>query len=190
MAEEGKETEKEPPATVPAVSVAVAVAVAVVEEAVAVVEEIVAVVVKKPFTRRTRQSATHEQRAGESLALDGELRIGGGNWHASSNNSNNTAGGDPTLAALEREHEEVTKVKNIERIYIGQWEVEAWYYSPYPEEYAYEEQLFICGFCLQEKIPISPLPHCIGTCVNMRKEVTKVKNIERIYIGQWEVEAW
>mmetsp|Transcript_18304 Transcript_18304/g.26958 ORF Transcript_18304/g.26958 Transcript_18304/m.26958 type:complete len:80 (+) Transcript_18304:363-602(+) len=62
--------------------------------------------------------------SGESLGLDGELRIGGGNWHASSNNnSNNTAGGDPTLAALEREHEEVTKVKNIERIYIGQWEV-------------------------------------------------------------------
>ena len=67
------------------------------------------------------------------------------NWHASSNNnSNNTAGGDPTLAALEREHEEVTKVKNIERIYIGQWEVEAWYYSPYPETYTYEERLFIC----------------------------------------------
>ena len=124
MAAEGKETEKEPPATVPEEAVAVA-----------VVDEVEVVVVKKPFTRRTRQSAMN---SGESLGLDGELRIGGGNWHASSNNSNNTAGGDPTLAALEREHEEVTKVKNIERIYIGQWEVRwkhGMYYSPYSEEY-------------------------------------------------------
>jgi hypothetical protein len=30
-------------------------------------------------------------------------------WHVSSQNT----GGDPTFAALEREHEEATKVKNI-----------------------------------------------------------------------------
>jgi len=50
---------------------------------------------------------------------------------------------------LEREHEEVTKVKNIERIFMGKWEVEAWYFSPYPEEYAKEERLFVCEFCLK-----------------------------------------
>ena len=93
---------------------------------------------KKPVTRRTRQATL-------GSTSEGELRIGGGNWHASSQN----AGGDPTLAALEREHEEATKVKNIEKIYMGPWEVEAWYYSPYPEEYAYEEKLFVCEFCLK-----------------------------------------
>jgi len=76
----------------------------------------------------------------------GQLQIGGGNWHASTHSH---SGGDPTLAALEREHEEVTKVKNIERIYIGSWEVEAWYFSPYPEEYSNEERLFVCEFCLK-----------------------------------------
>ncbi|GFH48383.1 histone acetyltransferase MYST1 [Chaetoceros tenuissimus] len=90
---------------------------------------------KKPVTRRTRQA---------NVNTGGEFRIGGGNWHGSSN-----AGGDPTLAALEREHEEATKVKNIEKIYMGPWEVEAWYYSPYPEEYSYEEKLFVCEFCLK-----------------------------------------
>lgn len=90
---------------------------------------------KKP-TRRTRQASLGNG--------GGDLRIGGGNWHGSDNVSN-----DPTLAALEKEHEEVTKVKNIEKIYMGPWEVEAWYYSPYPEEYAFEERLFICEFCLK-----------------------------------------
>jgi|EP00979_Chaetoceros_neogracilis_P012566 histone acetyltransferase MYST1 len=93
---------------------------------------------KKPVTRRTRQATL-------GSTTEGEFRIGGGNWHASSQN----AGGDPTLAALEREHEEATKVKNIEKIYMGCWEVEAWYYSPYPEDYATEEKLFVCEFCLK-----------------------------------------
>ena len=97
---------------------------------------------KRVVTRQTRQSKMSSN--GEAAAGGREFRIGGGNWHASSN-----AGGDPTLAALEKEHEEATKVKNIEKIYMGPWEVEAWYYSPYPEEYAYEEKLFVCEFCLK-----------------------------------------
>lgn len=34
-----------------------------------------------------------------------------------------------------REHEEFTKVKNIERIELGRYEMETWYFSPFPEEY-------------------------------------------------------
>lgn len=70
----------------------------------------------------------------------------GGNWHASNNTQ---SGGDPALAALEREHEEATKLKNIDRIIMGKWEVEAWYFSPYPDEYANEERLHVCEFCLK-----------------------------------------
>ena len=95
-------------------------------------------------TRRTRQSTSSSNNQNAN-SINNDYRIGGGNWHASSSNSSV----DPQLAALEREHEEVTKVKNIERIYMGQWEVEAWYFSPYPEEYAYQERLFICEYCLK-----------------------------------------
>jgi hypothetical protein len=34
-----------------------------------------------------------------------------------------------------REHEEFTKVKNIERIELGRFEMETWYFSPFPEEF-------------------------------------------------------
>jgi hypothetical protein len=34
-----------------------------------------------------------------------------------------------------REHEEFTKVKNIEKIELGRYEMETWYYSPFPPEY-------------------------------------------------------
>lgn len=38
--------------------------------------------------------------------------------------------------AEEKEHEEATKVKNIQKIQIGKWEMDTWYYSPFPPEYA------------------------------------------------------
>ena len=34
-----------------------------------------------------------------------------------------------------KEHEEVTKVKNVNFIQLGRHKIEAWYFSPYPAEY-------------------------------------------------------
>ena len=34
-----------------------------------------------------------------------------------------------------KEHEEFTKVKNVEIIELGKYEMETWYFSPLPEEY-------------------------------------------------------
>ncbi|XP_021947994.1 histone acetyltransferase KAT8 [Folsomia candida] len=55
---------------------------------------------------------------------------------------------DPTTAALEREHEAITKVKYIDKIQIGNYEVDTWYFSPYPEEYGRVKKLWICQYCL------------------------------------------
>ena len=43
---------------------------------------------------------------------------------------------------------EVSRVKNLDRIQMGQHEVEAWYFSPYPVELAHIPILYICEFCL------------------------------------------
>lgn len=56
---------------------------------------------------------------------------------------------DPTTAALEKEHEALTKVKYIDRIQIGRFEIDTWYFSPYPEEYGKCPKLWICEFCLK-----------------------------------------
>jgi len=56
---------------------------------------------------------------------------------------------DSKLAALEKEHEEITKVKNINIIELGRYEIDTWYFSPYPEEFAKCDKLFICEFCLK-----------------------------------------
>ncbi len=50
---------------------------------------------------------------------------------------------------LERLHEEKTKVKNIQLVELGRWEMDTWYYSPYPEEYARCHKIFLCEYCLK-----------------------------------------
>lgn len=56
---------------------------------------------------------------------------------------------DPTTAALEREHEAITKVKYVDRIQFGKFEVDAWYFSPFPDEFGKQSKLWICEFCLK-----------------------------------------
>ena len=57
--------------------------------------------------------------------------------------------GETYDAALEKEHEESTKVKNIKVIEMGRFEIDAWYFSPYPDAYAAQERLYICPFSLK-----------------------------------------
>lgn len=56
---------------------------------------------------------------------------------------------DPTTAALEKEHEQITKVKYIDKIQIGRFEIDTWYFSPYPEDYGRQSKLWICEYCLK-----------------------------------------
>nr|BAC25539.1 unnamed protein product [Mus musculus] len=56
---------------------------------------------------------------------------------------------DPTTAALEKEHEAITKVKYVDKIHIGNYEIDAWYFSPFPEDYGKQPKLWLCEYCLK-----------------------------------------
>lgn len=91
--------------------------------------------------RKLRRRSNTSVDLASSEGHNAESLLSGGNWRGGS--------GDPTLAALEREHEETTKVKNIEKIFMGGWEVECWYYSPYPDEYTVDGKLYVCEYTLK-----------------------------------------
>jgi histone acetyltransferase MYST1 len=71
---------------------------------------------------------------------------------------------DAESAALEKEHEERTKVKNIDLIQIGKFEIDTWYFSPYPEEYRHVKKLFICDYCLKYMKKASTLQRHTQSC--------------------------
>lgn len=57
--------------------------------------------------------------------------------------------GNELVASLERAREESTKVRNISTIIFGKYEIDAWYFSPYPGEYGKSDILYICANCLK-----------------------------------------
>lgn len=53
-----------------------------------------------------------------------------------------------TSGSMTQSVSEIARVKNLNRLQMGKHEVEAWYFSPYPKEYAHLPILYICEFCL------------------------------------------
>ncbi|KAJ2723217.1 Histone acetyltransferase [Coemansia sp. Benny D115] len=53
-----------------------------------------------------------------------------------------------TGGSMTQSTSEVARMKNLNIIEMGEFQVEPWYFSPYPIEYAYIPILYICEFCL------------------------------------------
>lgn len=66
---------------------------------------------------------------------------------------------------VEKEHEEITKVKYINTIQIGIYEIDTWYFSPYPDEYREQEKLYICEYCLKYMKLEKTYRYHMGECI-------------------------
>ncbi|KAJ1720101.1 Histone acetyltransferase, partial [Coemansia biformis] len=53
-----------------------------------------------------------------------------------------------TGGSMTQSTSEIARMKNLIIIEMGQFQVEPWYFSPYPIEFAYTPVLYICEFCL------------------------------------------
>merc|ERR1711998_474327 len=51
-------------------------------------------------------------------------------------------------AATQREHEAATRVKNINMVVLGKWEIHTWYFSPFPKGFSECDTLYFCEFDL------------------------------------------
>lgn len=107
-------------------------------------------------TRNKGSSASSRKRkpeedAGESAGTGvAEEQVGeGGLWPGPGRGRGRVSKAEMSQAAVEQEHEEITKVKNVQFIEMGRYEIETWYYSPFPAEYCDTERLYVCEFCLK-----------------------------------------
>ena len=53
-----------------------------------------------------------------------------------------------TSGSMTQSVSEIARVKNLNKIQMGKHELEPWYFSPYPLEYAHQDTLYICEMCL------------------------------------------
>ena len=75
---------------------------------------------------------------------------------------------DPTTAALEKERKAITKIKYINKVQFGNYEIDTWYYSPFPDEYEKESKILICEYCLKYcKLETSFRYHMVSIKLNL-----------------------
>ena len=50
---------------------------------------------------------------------------------------------------MEKEREEITKIRNIDIVHVGNYAIKTWYFSPFPEEYRDLHILHVCEYCFK-----------------------------------------
>jgi histone acetyltransferase HTATIP len=53
-----------------------------------------------------------------------------------------------TGGSMTQNQAEISRIRNIMKVQFGRFDLSPWYFSPYPEEFAQEEVMYICEFCL------------------------------------------
>ncbi|KAL9601058.1 MAG: hypothetical protein Q9219_002767 [cf. Caloplaca sp. 3 TL-2023] len=53
-----------------------------------------------------------------------------------------------TGGSLTQNQAEISRVRNLQRVQMGQHEMEPWYFSPYPQTFTEADMVHICEFCL------------------------------------------
>ncbi|CAG8603602.1 8819_t:CDS:1 [Funneliformis caledonium] len=69
-----------------------------------------------------------------------------------------------TSGSMTQSHSEISRVKNLERIHFGEYDVDTWYFSPYPQEYSDASVVYICEFCLFHYISEKQLRRHLQKC--------------------------
>ncbi|KAI9757578.1 MAG: Histone acetyltransferase [Chaenotheca gracillima] len=53
-----------------------------------------------------------------------------------------------TSGSMTQNQAEISRVRNLSKVQMGDSEMEPWYFSPYPLEFTEEDMVYICEFCL------------------------------------------
>ena len=53
-----------------------------------------------------------------------------------------------TGGSMTQNQTEISRVRNLERVQMGSYEIEPWYFSPYPAEFTDCDLVYVCEFCL------------------------------------------
>jgi histone acetyltransferase HTATIP len=53
-----------------------------------------------------------------------------------------------TSGSMTQNQTEIARVRNLNRVQMGKFEMIPWYFSPYPQEFTTKDMVYICEFCL------------------------------------------
>jgi histone acetyltransferase HTATIP len=53
-----------------------------------------------------------------------------------------------TGGSMTQNQAEISRIRNISKVQFGRFDLNPWYFSPYPEDFSHEDMIYICEFCL------------------------------------------
>ncbi|CAI6375904.1 unnamed protein product [Macrosiphum euphorbiae] len=108
----------------------------------------------------------------------------------SQNRRHNESNGkmDSITPAFEKEHEAITKIKYINKVQLGMYEIDTWYFSPFPEEYQKESKIWICEYCLKYCKLEKTFKYHMSQCIWRQPPGVEVYHYKGI-LSIWEVDS-
>ena len=69
-----------------------------------------------------------------------------------------------THGSMTQNQAEISRVRNLTRVQMGQHEIEPWYFSPYPQEFSETDMVYVCEFCLEYFPDLKPFERHRAKC--------------------------
>ncbi|CAF4984912.1 unnamed protein product [Rotaria sp. Silwood1] len=80
-------------------------------------------------------------------------------------------------------------VKYIEKIWIGQYEIDCWYHSPFPDEYGKQRLLYICEHCMKYMRLKTTYCRHLAECPLRRAPGTEIYRDSKIGCAVYEIDG-
>ncbi|KAF2789570.1 hypothetical protein K505DRAFT_312967 [Melanomma pulvis-pyrius CBS 109.77] len=92
-----------------------------------------------------------------------------------------------TGGSMTQNQTEISRVRNLEKIQMGKFEVEPWYFSPYPIDFVDSDMVYICEFCLSYFGEVTPFERHRSKCTLLHPPGNEIYRDD--YVSFFEIDG-
>ena len=85
-----------------------------------------------------------------------------------------------THGSMTQNQAEISRVRNLTQVQMGQHEIEPWYFSPYPQEFSETDMVYICEFCLEYFPDFKPYERHRAKCQMLHPPGNEIYRDEKV----------
>ena len=92
-----------------------------------------------------------------------------------------------TGGSMTQNQTEISRVRNLEKIQMGKFEIEPWYFSPYPIDFVDSDMVYICEFCLSYFGEVTPFERHRTKCTLLHPPGNEIYRDD--YVSFFEIDG-
>ncbi|KAL8690701.1 MAG: hypothetical protein Q9218_003913 [Villophora microphyllina] len=92
-----------------------------------------------------------------------------------------------TGGSMTQNQTEISRVRNLQRIQMGKYEMEPWYFSPYPQPFTEADMVYICEFCLSYYDALKPFERHRAKCTLLHPPGNEIYRDD--YVSFFEIDG-